>query len=103
MKSIISGFIQKKMFMQNISSDVCNARFQSLSVQKSRAILVKFCSPVLTRQMGFGYVEYMVSTLAVLFMLFAPLPGQGGETVVDVVMSAIRAFGQNSSLLLSLP
>ena len=55
------------------------------------------------KQSGFGYVEYMVSTLGVLFMLFAPLPGQGGDTVVDYVMNAIRAFGQNSSLLLSLP
>lgn len=55
------------------------------------------------KQSGFGYVEYMVSMLGVLFLLFAPLPGQGGDTVVDYVMNAIRAFGQNSSLLLSLP
>lgn len=54
-------------------------------------------------QSGFGYVEYMVTTLGVIFMLFAPLPGQGGETVVNYVMNAIRAFGENSSLLLSLP
>lgn len=54
-------------------------------------------------QKGFGYVEYLVTTLGVLFLLFAPLPGNGGETIVDVVLHAIRAFGQNSSLLMSLP
>ena len=54
-------------------------------------------------QKGFGYIEYLVTTLGVLFLLFAPLPGHGGETVVDFVLNAIRAFGQNSSLLMSLP
>ena len=54
-------------------------------------------------QQGFGYVEYLVTTLGVLFLLFAPLPGYGGETLVDFVMNAVRAFGQNSSLLISLP
>lgn len=56
-----------------------------------------------TRQQGFGYVEYFVLLLGMVFVLFAPLPGHGGENVVDYVLNAIRAFSQNSSLLLSIP
>ena len=51
---------------------------------------------------GFARADHGVF-LGVLFLLFAPLPGHGGETVVDFVLNAIRAFGQNSSLLMSLP
>ena len=55
------------------------------------------------RQSGMGYVEYLVVTLAVVIALFAPLPGHGGDAVFDLVLEAIRNFGINSSLLLSLP
>jgi len=55
------------------------------------------------KQRGIGYVEYLVVTLVVVFALFAPLPGQGGDAVFDLVLKAIRNFGINSSLLLSLP
>ena len=55
------------------------------------------------RQSGFAYVEYVVTTLGVVLVLFAPVPGQGGEALFDLVMEAIRNFGQQSTLLLSLP
>lgn len=55
------------------------------------------------RQGGMGYTEYLITCLGILFLLFAPLPGGHGESVVDLVLQAIREFGQNSSLLLSLP
>ena len=55
------------------------------------------------KQSGIGYVEYLVVTMIVIFILFAPLPGQGGDAVFDLVLEAIRSFGINSSLLLSLP
>ena len=55
------------------------------------------------RQSGLAYVEYVVTTLGVVLVLFAPVPGQGGEALFDLVMEAIRNFGQQSTLLLSLP
>jgi len=55
------------------------------------------------RQSGLAYVEYVVVTLGVVLTLFAPLPGQGGEAVFDLVMDAIRNYGRQSTLLLSLP
>ena len=55
------------------------------------------------RQSGLAYVEYVVTTLGVVLVLFAPVPGQGGEALFDLVMEAIRNFGQHSTLLLSLP
>lgn len=55
------------------------------------------------RQCGLAYVEYVVTTLGVVLVLFAPVPGQGGEALFDLVMEAIRNFGQQSTLLLSLP
>jgi len=55
------------------------------------------------KQSGVGYAEYLVCLLGVLFVLFAPLPGQSGISIFDFVMNSIRTFGQNSTLLLSLP
>jgi len=55
------------------------------------------------RQDGMGYVEYLVVTLLVVFALFSPIPGQGGDAVFDLVLEAIRNFGVNSSILFSLP
>ena len=55
------------------------------------------------KQSGIGYLEYLVVTMIVIFILFAPLPGHGGDAVFDLVLEAIRSFGINSSLLLSLP
>jgi len=55
------------------------------------------------QQNGMGYVEYIVVTMLVVIALFTPLPGLGGSAVFDLVLEAIRNFGINSSVLLSLP
>ena len=54
-------------------------------------------------QAGIAYVEYVVVTLGMVIVLFAPLPGLGGEAVFDLVMDAIRNYGRQSTLLMSLP
>ena len=55
------------------------------------------------RQAGIAYVEYVVVTFGMVIALFAPLPGLGGEAVFDLVMDAIRNYGRQSTLLMSLP
>jgi len=60
--------------------------------------------PVVDRgQAGIAYVEYVVVTFGMVIALFAPLPGLGGEAVFDLVMDAIRNYGRQSTLLMSLP
>ena len=53
-------------------------------------------------QAGFAYLEYALSTLVLLILLFAPLPGLD-QSIVDIVMESIRDFNRNSSYLLSIP
>jgi len=56
----------------------------------------------LKTQVGAAYIEYVVSTLILVILLFSPLPGLD-HSIVDYVMDSIRDFNRNSSYLLSLP
>ncbi len=52
---------------------------------------------------GFSYVEYLVTTIACTLVIFMPIPGVSDLSIFQMVITAIRQFGSNSDLLLSLP
>ena len=52
-------------------------------------------------QVGAASVEYVVVTLAVVAVLFAPVSEAG--SIVDLVLVAFRQFQDNSTFLLSMP
>ena len=54
-----------------------------------------------TSQRGSASVEYVVVTLALVAVLFAPLSDAG--SAVDLVLDAFRRFQDNSTFLLSMP
>lgn len=54
-------------------------------------------------QAGFSYVEYLVTTIACTLMVLFPIPGITDLSVFEMVMGALRGFGNNTDLLISLP
>ena len=52
---------------------------------------------------GYVTVEYAIVTAAVVVALIAPIPGTGGESMVDLVMDTIREFQAHSTTMLALP
>lgn len=53
-------------------------------------------------QKGTVMVEYSVVTLVVVMILFIPLPGLQ-DSLITIVMDALRKFQSHTTLLLSLP
>ena len=51
---------------------------------------------------GISYLEYVLTTLVLVVMLFIPPPGLD-HSIVDIVMESIRDFNRNTTYLLSLP
>ena len=54
------------------------------------------------KQTGSASVEYVVITLLVIVVLFLPA-GEGGQSVVDLLLGALRGFQANTTYLLSMP
>lgn len=54
------------------------------------------------RQAGSASVEYVVLTVAIVAALFLPLPGLG-ESLVSMMVTALRDFQANTTYLLSMP
>lgn len=54
------------------------------------------------RQRGSVSAEYVWVTLAVITVLFVPLPGESAS-LVDVVVDAFKHFQANTLYLLSMP
>ena len=52
---------------------------------------------------GSASVEYCVVTAAVLVALFLPVTEAGGQSAVEYVLDALRAFQRHTTYLLSLP
>lgn len=53
-------------------------------------------------QTGHVSIEWVVATLIMVMALFAPIPGED-QSVVGVLMMAMRDFYASMTLLLSLP
>jgi len=53
-------------------------------------------------QCGAASIDYIVLTLAVVAMLFAPVPGLD-DSLVGALVTALREFQSHSIYLLSLP
>ncbi len=54
------------------------------------------------RSKGFAISEYLVVSIVLIGVLFAPLPGLG-MSVVELVLDALAAYKANSLRLISMP
>ena len=54
------------------------------------------------RVSGAASAEYVVVTFVVIVTLFLPVPGMG-DSLVGLVMDALRGFQANTTYLMSLP
>ena len=54
------------------------------------------------KQRGSASVEYVLVIVAVVFVLFVPIAGEG-RSAVDLLLDALRGFQANSTYLLSMP
>jgi len=57
---------------------------------------------MIRNQRGSASVEYVLVIVAVVFVLFVPIPGEG-RSAVDLLLDALRGFQANSTYLLSMP
>jgi len=57
---------------------------------------------IIPNQRGSASVEYVLVIVAVVFVLFVPIAGEG-RSVVDLLLDALRGFQANSTYLLSMP
>jgi hypothetical protein len=58
--------------------------------------------PLFINQSGSASVEYVVVTVVMMAILFAPLP-HFDQSLVSLFLDSLRAFQANSTYLLSLP
>lgn len=68
-------------------------------VTKNTQIMPK---SILQKSGGYIAAEWVILTFVMVMALFAPIPGQE-QSVAGLLMSAIRGFYSNMTLLLSLP
>lgn len=61
-------------------------------------------TPLISQEKQRGYIatEWVVLTFIMVMVLFGPIPGQE-QSIAGLLMSAIRDFYSNMTLLLSLP
>lgn len=57
----------------------------------------------MNKQRGSVSTEWTVATMALLVVLFTPLPGEEGRSLMAILMDSIRGFYMNTAWLLSLP
>lgn len=64
----------------------------------------RYVKPAIFLQKSSGYIaaEWVILTFVMVMALFGPIPGQD-QSVAGMLMSAIRGFYSNMTLLLSLP
>ena len=55
------------------------------------------------RVRGVASAEYCVVTVVVVTALFMPIGEDGGQSAVEYVLDALRAFQRHTTFLLSLP
>ena len=54
------------------------------------------------RQRGMVVTEYLLGTLLIGIVLFAPLPGMG-ESVFVFLLDSLRGFQSNTTYIMSMP
>ena len=91
--------------MKPLSASHPDANYASqglgLSAPASVASLPIRCKAVRLR--GSVYLEYLSVVLVLVFALFSPLPGTGGNSVFDFALGALKQFGSNTAQLLAMP